>query len=331
MVDRPGNGRTEAQVPSPEKAGSGHEEATYPSAMINRSESLPVGLDYLRAVTTLLNRIRTTHPTAGLFEAADPQWWWSQYPRPTDDLGQLFWLDDQGRPEAAAILTDFGGEAQLDPLVLPDATPDTVAHVMGRGLDHAREAGYETVTLEVDRADAVLRAVLDSHGFAIEDDGLIEAWLTADARPPISPLHEGYELVDRRATGDRPHHMTNERRNHIDPESRLRQTSLYRPDLDLAVYADDGSVAAYGLFWYDPTTEVGLVEPMRTEDEHQRHGLAGHILTSGVDRLAAAGAKRIKICFEPANEPARRAYLGAGFVPDRENDLFTGPTGARSG
>ncbi len=47
---------------------------------------------------------------------------------------------------------------------------------------------------------------------------------------------------------------------------------MYRADLDLAVYAPNGDIAAYGLFWADPVTGVGLVEPMRTEDAYQ--GLA---------------------------------------------------------
>ena len=127
---------------------------------------------------------------------------------------------------------------------------------------------------------------------------------------------------------DRPHHMINERRNHTDPEPRFKQTSLYRADLDLVVYDDDGNVAAYGLFWYDPMTAVGLVEPMRTEDEHQQRGLARHVLTSGVDRLAQAGATRIKICFEPDNAAAKHLYLSAGFEAHRENDILAGPTRA---
>ena len=58
---------------------------------------------------------------------------------------------------------------QLDPMVMPDATPDWVAHVMERGLAHAGDAGIDAVTLEVDRADDVLRAVLVGHGFAIAE------------------------------------------------------------------------------------------------------------------------------------------------------------------
>jgi RimJ/RimL family protein N-acetyltransferase len=289
-----------------------------------------VGLDSLAAVTELLQRMRSAHPTAGLYEAADLQWWWSQRARSTDSLPQLFWFDHLARPVAAVIATDSPRRTQLDPMVMPDATPDWVAHVMERGLAHAGESGFDVVGLEVDRADDVLREVLVGHGFAIDDDGVVETWLAADARPAISPLHEGYRLSSRLDTMQRPHHMISPERNQPDPEPRLRQTSLYRPDLDLVVHDRRGSVAAYGLFWYDPVTATGLVEPMRTEDDHQRRGLARHVLTTGLDLLAAAGASRIKICYEPDNPASGSLYLSAGFEPDRETLVFAGRTSGRT-
>jgi RimJ/RimL family protein N-acetyltransferase len=285
-----------------------------------------VGLHYLADVTVLLQRIRSAHPTAGLYEAADLQWWWSQRPRSTDNLPQLFWFDHRGRPEAAVIATESGRRIQLDPIVLPDATPDWVAHVIERGLAHASERGVAAVGLEVDRADDVLREVLIGHGFAIEEDGLVETWLAADARPEVSPLHEGYRLSSRLDTMSRPHHMISRERNHPDIEARLRQTSLYRPDLDLVVHDSRDNVAAYGLFWYHPETATGLVEPMRTEDDHQRRGLARHVLTTGLDRLAESGAKRIKICYEPDNPASKGLYLSVGFEPDRQTVVFSGRT-----
>ena len=42
-----------------------------------REEQL-VGLDYLGALTTLLQRIRSTHPTAGLYDTAEMQFWWTR-------------------------------------------------------------------------------------------------------------------------------------------------------------------------------------------------------------------------------------------------------------
>jgi GNAT superfamily N-acetyltransferase len=279
------------------------------------------GLGYLENVTTLLQRNRSAHPTAGLYEAADLQWWWRK-PRSTDDLPQLFWFDHLGRPEAAVITTDWGERIALDPIVMPDASPDWVAHVMERGLTHADASGFDAVGLEVDRADDVLRQVLVDRGFAIEEDGLVETWLTADARPEISPLHEDYRLSSRLDAMLRPHHMIH--RNGPDVETRLRQTSLYRPDLDLVVHDGRDRVAAYGLFWYDPQTATGLVEPMRTEDDHQRRGLARHILTTGIHLLAEAGAERIKICYELDNPASRGLYLSVGFEPIRQTVVVSG-------
>lgn len=104
------------------------------------------------------------------------------------------------------------------------------------------------------------------------------------------------------------------RRRNGDPvETRLRQASLYDPWLDLAVEAPDGDVAGYAVFWFDPVTEVGLVEPMRVEDAYQRRGLGRALLTAGLDRLARRGARRLKVGY--GTEAARRLYTGAGFRP----------------
>ena len=298
-----------------------------------------VGLDSLAEVTVLLQRIRRGHPTAGLYEAADLQWSW-RMPRATDELPQLFWLDRRDRPEAAVIATAVADRVELAPILLPDAPPDRVAHVVARGLAHAAGSGFDAIDVEVDRDDAVLREVLVDHGFAPAGDGVVEAWLAADARPEIGPLTPGYRSSSRRETMARPHHMTHTGRNHPDVEPRLRQTSLYRPDLDLVVHDDHDRVAAYGLFWYDPETATGLVEPLRTEDDHQRRGLARHVLTTGVDRLARAGAERIKICFEPGNPASSHLYLDVGFAPDRQTVVLSrspltggpaGPGGAATG
>jgi len=290
-------------------------------------EQYRVDVHYLEAVTALLQRVRKAHPTKGLYEAADLQWWW-RTPRSTDSLGQLFWFDDLGLPEAAVIVTAWGDHIALTPIVMPDATPDWVAHVIERGLAHARESGFGAVELEVDRADDVLREVLVSHGFAIKEDGLVETWLAADARPAISSLHEDYRLSSRLDTMLRPHHMVN--RSGPDLAQRLLQTSLYRPELDLLILDSDDNHVAYGLFWYDPETATGLVEPMRTEDDHQRRGLARHILTTGIDLLADAGAERIKICFKPDNSASRGLYLSVGFEPVKQTDVFSGHASAQA-
>lgn len=280
-------------------------------------------MDYLEAVTALLQRGRAGHPTIGLYEAAELQWWWRS-PRRTDETGQLFWFDDDGRPEAGVVLTDWGSQVALDPMLMPDAAPDVVAHVVDRGLAHAASIGIEEVSLEVDRVGDVLIAVLAERGFAFKEEGLAESWLATEARPPVSSLADGYQLAPRSETPDRPHYGIS--RGGPNMAARLQETSLYRTDLDLTVLGPDDGVAAYGIFWHDPTTATGVVEPMRTEEGHQQRGLARHVLTAGLDRLANAGAQRIKICYEPGNLAARHLYLSVGFEPVKQTDTFSGPT-----
>jgi predicted N-acetyltransferase YhbS len=80
--------------------------------------------------------------------------------------------------------------------------------------------------------------------------------------------------------------------------------------------APDGQAAGYGLFWADPVTGVGLVEPMRTERAHQRRGIASHILAAGLDRLTAHGCRQLKV----SNDIG--LYLRAGFRPWRATALI---------
>lgn len=60
-----------------------------------------------------------------------------------------------------------------------------------------------------------------------------------------------------------------------------RTDRLHGVTLDPFVPDSGGDVTAYGLFWFDQITSVGLVEPMRTEHDHAGRGLARHVLTTG--------------------------------------------------
>lgn len=278
------------------------------------------GRAYLETATRLLQRVRRSDPTFGLFEAADIQWWW-RTPRPTDGLPQLFWFDASDGPVAAAVTTDWGEMVTLVPITMPEASAELALHVLGSGLEQARRLGLGPLQLEVDRADHVVQDVLQEQGFAPEGSGLVESWLAADRRPAVSVLPAGYRLMARTERRAHPHHLA--ARSGPTVEERLRQTSLYRADLDLVVLAQDETDAAYGLFWLDPVSATGLVEPLRTADSHQRRGLARHLLTAGIERLTAAGAERVKICFEADNLAARDLYLGLGFVPTRQTVVLS--------
>jgi predicted N-acetyltransferase YhbS len=282
------------------------------------------GLQRLHATTSVLQRARSADPLGGMWEAADVQWWWRR-PRPTDDLALPVWFDEVG-PVAAAGLAAFDATWQADVFAVPSVVEEEV--VWAATLDAA--AGRRDLALRVlvREDDTPLVDLAARSGFTLTDELSGTTWMDADQRPPVEPV-DGFAIVDRATRADRPHPMVARNGDHV--QARLRQCSLYDPTLDLAVEDPDGVVAGYALFWFDPTTLVGLLEPMRVEDAYQRRGLARLLLATGLDRLARRGARRLKVGFE--SDAARDLYLGAGFVQTSVDRLLIrsapGGSGAR--
>ena len=269
------------------------------------------GLERLTAVTALLHRIRLQDSRGGVWEAADLQWWWRR-PRVSDELALPVWCDDADQPLAAAVLTAWPHAWWLDlirvpglPLTLDDLAGPAWAHL--EGLE-----GSPVIESLVPAEDVALGAWFAGRGFAVAGEAW-SGWQAAADRPAVKPLPTGYQLVDRavRGVAAAPRHPL-VARNGPAVEARLRQTTLYDPRLDLAVLAPDGSVAGYALCWSDPVTGVGLVEPVRVEDAHAGRGIGYAMISAGLDRLARAGAARLKIGWESAR--AGELYTRLGFV-----------------
>jgi ribosomal protein S18 acetylase RimI-like enzyme len=265
------------------------------------------GLGYLALATELLQRARLADAEAGLWEAADLQWWW-RTPRRSDAVGQIFWIDDEG-PVAGVVLTDWGRAWGCDPIIVPGVSTVTLPTVWARALEAINALGLRAVEVLARDDDPELQGLLAAAGFATDESRSGITWMNAPDRPEVTALREGFTLVDRARSTTRLHPMR--RRSGDGVEARLKQCSLYDPGLDLAVEAADGPVAGYALFWFDPVTEVGLLEPMRVESAYQRRGLARAMLTAGLDRLAQQGARRLKVGY--ATDIARALYAGAGF------------------
>jgi ribosomal protein S18 acetylase RimI-like enzyme len=282
------------------------------------------GLEYLALATELLQRARLADAEAGVWEAADLQWWW-RTPRRSDAIEQVFWLDDEG-PVAGVVLTDWSRAWGCDPIVVPGVSTVPLPTVWARAVEAIDALGLEAVETLARDDDVELLGLLAGAGFVADDgDRSGITWMDAEDRPDVAALSEGFVLVDRAQVTTKPHPMR--RRSGEGVEARLRQCSLYDPALDLAVEAPDSQVAGYSLYWFDPVTEVGLVEPMRVEDAYQRRGLARAMLTAGLDRLAKRGARRLKVGY--GTDVARALYVGAGFRVTATSRSYSWSSGAR--
>jgi ribosomal protein S18 acetylase RimI-like enzyme len=283
-------------------------------------EHQPVGLEYLGLVTSLLQSARLANPEGGDWEAGDLQWAWRR-DQHADPRGATFWLDDDDRPVAAVVFSDWGDQIGCQVLDARHDSASALAHAGSRFHELLDTYAGATIEMEIRTDDDELIAAVGAAGFVGTDEIFVSTTMPASERPPRSALPDGFVVSSYAERDDRPHHLIARSGEHV--AARLRECSIYRPDLDLCIVeAATDAVAAYGMFWADLVTGVGLVEPMRTEDAFQGRGLASAVLRAGLDGLARAGCSILRIGFAERNEAARRTYLGAGFQPRFESRTY---------
>ncbi|MBD3236161.1 MAG: GNAT family N-acetyltransferase [Candidatus Eisenbacteria bacterium] len=267
------------------------------------------GRAHLAEITALLRGIRLSDRFAGLYEAADAQWWWRQDDA-SDPRRQQFWRT--GRTTVAALLLyDEGGTWTCDFVHLP-SLPAPMMETLRSDILRTLSEIPEPATLTVREDDAALRTALVRHGW--RQTGLSTVQTVLEAAPKAAAvLPEGFQFETRAAASGRPHPMTRQNRNPADVEERFAACSLYRPDLDYAVVHLSGAAVAYALFWADPITHVGLIEPLRTEEAYQRRGIGSALVQEGVRRLRQAKAETIKVSYREDNPAARGLYHKCGF------------------
>ena len=91
------------------------------------------GFEALLLGTQLLQRARRADPQAGIFEAADLQWWWRS-PRRSDEVEKPFWIDDEG-PVAGVLVTNWSAKTwQCLPVIVPGASTLDAGLVWERAL-----------------------------------------------------------------------------------------------------------------------------------------------------------------------------------------------------
>src|SRR5258706_8144550 len=159
------------------------------------------GLEYFNLVTALLQRARREHPTGGVWEAADLQWWWRRDQHP-DPAGQTFWLDGDV-PCAAVIFTNWGDRWGCD--VITTAVAEEI--VWTRAFEQIDAHADKPVEMAIHADDVGPIERVMAAGFEATDEVAVATWMTAAERPMPTPLPSGFELLARSDDPTRPHPM----------------------------------------------------------------------------------------------------------------------------
>lgn len=146
-------------------------------------------------------------------------------------------------------------------------------------LDILKRFGYsKSHRVEYERRRTLAAPIVDApvaDGYAIRslaetDDLEARSWVSWRAFHPNEPdeAYQGWEWYNN-----------------------IQKAPLYRRDLDLVAATPDGKFAAFSTVWFDEVTRSGVFEPVGTDPDHQRRGLARAVMTEGLRRLKQLGAQ----------------------------------------
>ncbi len=126
---------------------------------------------------------------------------------------------------------------------------------------------------------------------------------------PLAGMREVVAYVDLHQTVFESKSMRVEWRTHT------LQQPAYHPDLDLVVMAPNSRLAAFCICWLheDESGKRGQIEPMGVHPDFQKLGLGRAILSEGLRRLYAQGAKEIFVETDNYRDAAFALYESVGF------------------
>jgi ribosomal protein S18 acetylase RimI-like enzyme len=169
-------------------------------------------------------------------------------------------------------------------------------------------------------ADAELESYLQDSGFepasymlSFEMD-LTVGVLVPDLGPGWELRHvRGEDEADnRREASHRAFASTMDRKLHLERYLRFMRSPVYDRERDLVAVAPDGRVAAFMVWWSDPSG-IAQIEPFGTHPDFHRQGVGRALLKFGLARMQAAGMRTVRVCTEESREAAVAFYGSAGF------------------
>ena len=243
------------------------------------------------------------------------------------DLSQIGIAEDHGHvvgvvhPEehpAFCFLQAHPGTA-----VVKEALVDWALHHLG-GI--SQSLGGEVIGIWVPDPDPGLDAILTERGFAATTQREPMAMRALNRRLPSVILPDGYRLHTLAEEDDIPEvnrvlwrgfdHEGPPPEDEIPGRIRMQHSPHFRRDLHAVVEDAAGAYVAYAGIWFDPINRVACVEPVATDPEHRRRGLASAAIVEGLRRARAEGAT---VAWVGSDLPV---YASLGFTVPCHNTLW---------
>ena len=181
----------------------------------------------------------------------------------------------------------------------------------------AAKEGRKTLRVFINDRDDEFQALAAEMGYAKGDAfEAMSHFVIPDPFPAIS-LPDGFRLESLADDNDvfKIQRLTWRGFNHGDepPSEAIREqipmqlAPNFRADLHIAVKASDGGYVSYCGMWYEPVHKIAYVEPVATDPDYRRMGLASAAVLEGIRRCGQQGAT---VAYVGSNQPL---YLSIGF------------------
>ncbi len=250
------------------------------------------------------------------------------------ESGIGLWRDESGRIAAMAHEEEQHGDVFFEfdrPERIGEPLLDEMFDFAERACVKTRWANETGFALRVPQNDRLTSAMAERRGYRKGD------WDEPLSSRPLpfalgggaarDPLPKGLALIEGHSVepakkalahalafgyADRPESIPDS----VSAFEALLGAHAYRPDLDLAYRDENGDIACFAGFWFDPIAGVGILEPLGTVPAWRKKGLAERLVDEGSRRLAALGAKTL---FVGSDQPF---YLAVGFETVARQDLW---------
>jgi ribosomal protein S18 acetylase RimI-like enzyme len=193
----------------------------------------------------------------------------------------------------------------------------------GEMLRHSEEhlsterEGVRRLRIYINDEDGGFRREVSQRGYIRCDDSEPMSQLPIDGRLPAASLPSGFRLRSLAENNDLRQvdrvlwrgfdHGDEPPTDGIEDRKFMQSAPNYSRELNIVVEAPDGSFASYCGMWYESEHSIAYVEPVATDPDFRRMGLARAAVTEGIRRCGAMGAR---VAYVGSTMPI---YLSMGF------------------
>lgn len=209
------------------------------------------------------------------------------------------------------INPDFQGEHELFLPLLDEG------HRIVRDYLDSHDKADKEVYVDCFHGDTARQALLTKVGFYQEENDYNLTRCKLDNLPQVS-LAEDFTI--RSATMDDAEQLANVHNKSFMPKwtddlyrNEVMLKPGYTPEREFVVVAPDGTFAAFTVTWLDDINKVGLFEPVGTNEDFRRMGLARSLMTYVLHDMKKQGMVEAEVCYGTKNPAAQKLYTGLGF------------------